>query len=137
MKRLSIIFGLVLVPLLVASGCSSKSHVEAPETVTATATVIAPAPGSGGSVSGTSDYLDFVTSQSSGLDAIPDSVLLDVGQTLCDSWDRGTTLEETVMAAIASGVSSDDLAALVVGASLYLCPWQADSIQRQADSSNF
>lgn len=143
MKRFFIISGLATLSLIAVSGCSSQNPSSA-VTITATATMTQAAPAipqpqpqpQQGSRD-TSAYIDFISSNAPSLLVASNSDLIDLGTSMCDAWDSGLTLDQTVALGVASGVTGDELAALVVGSALYLCPWNADSIQRQANSSNF
>lgn len=141
LKNVFIISGILVSSSLVIAGCGG-TEASSPVTVTATATqtqtIEADPPVQDDfapNAPDASEYLSFLYSNAPELSVASDADLVELGNAMCSAWDSGVSLEETLTVGISSGVTGDALAALVVGASLYLCPRHAASIRDQADTS--
>lgn len=139
LKNVFIISGILVSSSLLIAGCGG-TEASSPVTVTATATqtIEAEPPVQDDfipSAPDTSEYISFLYTSAPELSVASEADLIQLGNAMCEAWDRGVSLDETLTVGISSGVTGDALAALVVGASLYLCPRHAASIRDQADTS--
>lgn len=125
----------------VLSGCagSAASH-QAQETVTVTAAPPAPStPTYEAPIEPTTSdnerFLDYVRTREPSFYAVSDMTLLDVGNKVCLSIASQISLDELVIVALDSGLTSDQTTALLAGAVINLCPEYLPEVQAQADAA--
>lgn len=112
-----VIAAAVAIPL---SGCSSPAPAPQP-----TVTVTAPAPERFPSETSSGvdrQYLDAVRSKSAVLYSVPDSMLLDIAQSICQSLRAGVPIQTVLQTGLDSGLDSTSVAAIAAGSVVFYCP---------------
>lgn len=130
-KRFLAALGVVVA--LSACTVEVKSQPTPTPTVTTTAD---PAPAPEPAVTESSQFLDYVTSDSAALDQWPDSELLTAGDAICTGFTGGLSLEEVTQVLIDSDLTEDELIPLVIASVKYLCPENADAILEYEDTTS-
>ena len=117
---------------IAVTACSTGPTVATP-TVTVTASQTAPAPAptdndapqAGANNFSSNDdatYLALLRGNDSAFYAVDDQTLVDLGQTTCEAFDAGMTLEMYAAVATSSGVTTDQAAAIAAAAIVVYCP---------------
>ena len=119
MKKILAAVALTVAIAFPLGGCSTSAE-PAP-----TVTVTAPAPEqyqpeTSSGIDG--QYLNAVRSKSSVLYGVPDQMLLDIAQTICQSLNAGVPIQTVLQTGIDSGLDSTSVAAIAAGAVVFYCP---------------
>lgn len=117
--------------LAALAACSSPSASPAPAvTVTATETERAVAPAPAPDVySDDEQYLDLLYGSSSWFYDIDETLLIDLGGSICGALDSGATLEQIAVAALDSGIPMERAAELVAASVVVYCPWNESRVR--------
>lgn len=83
-------------------------------------------------VAGTSDYVAFVREQT-GMNTAS-STLIPLGKTICKALKVGVPVGRVVQTGFESGLDAEEVAAVVVGAAVFICPAQLPKVERWIDS---
>ncbi len=67
-------------------------------------------------------YLDAVRSKSAVLYSVPDSMLLDIAQSICQSLRAGVPIQTVLQTGLDSGLDSTSVAAIAAGSVVFYCP---------------
>jgi hypothetical protein len=114
---------LIAVPL---SACSSETVAEpAPKE-----TVYVPQPAPEPQTNSDEDsYLTAVRSKDSALYSVPDASLVELAGTICQSLRSGIPVQRVIQTGLDSGLSTNQVAALVAGAVVFYCPDQESEVR--------
>lgn len=73
----------------------------------------------------------FVRDQDSSFYAVSEATIVEVGSQICLTIGSGASLESIIGAAVDSGLTSNQTAAIIVGAVMFICPEYQSVIQNQ------
>lgn len=123
-----------LMTLAVAIGMVTGCTIQTPApTVTVTApapTQAAPAPAPQADTTD-SDFMAYLISQDSAYAAVPVSVAVETAKNLCTSLRNGGRVADIAAGGQASGLTANQIAAIVVGAVKFYCPDQESNVRTQ------
>ena len=82
----------------------------------------------------TSGYIAYLHSQDSFFRAVDNSTSIETGTSVCLALGTGNSVQSIVMAGIDAGLSSNQVATIIVGAVRFLCPQYAGDVQDQVQA---
>lgn len=108
----------VLAAAVVVAACAAPG---AATTVTVTAPAPSPSTADVPSMSDDEEFLMLLYSEP-GFFGQSESLLTELGHSICEALDRGYTIEEIGEVALSSGLDSDEAAAIVAASVVAICP---------------
>ena len=125
MKRmLAAVLGTALLVMPLAACSGEQTAAPAPKE-----TVYVPQPAPEPQVSEDSAYLSAVRSKDSALYSVPDSQLVSLAGTICQSLRSGVPVRQVLQTGLDAGLSVNQVAALVAGAVVFYCPEQESAVR--------